>query len=135
MSKVVKLTDEQKQKWIRDQYQAATKYLAEKGVVTHSVQDTESRHLVPLFALWKLTSIEGKSYWVLSGDLPKDHIGSDMAPNGREALRHFSLKWQMQAENLLKSDNEEQHTFANLLVSRAERLYELCENDSLWQSN
>jgi len=134
MNAVTKLTQEQKQKWTRDQYQAATKYLAEKGVVTHSVQDAESRSLAPLFAIWKLTSIEGKSYWVLSGDLPKDHIGADMAPDAREAVRHFSLKWQMQAANLLKSDDEEQHTFANLLVVRAERLYELCEHDPLWQS-
>ena len=134
MNAVVKLTQEQKQKWIRDQYQEATKYLAEKGVVTHSVQDKESRYLVPLFAIWKLTSLEKKSYWVLSGDLPKDHIGADMAPNAREAVRHFSLKWQMQAANLLKEEGEEQQTFANLLIARAEKLYKFCENDALWQA-
>ncbi len=135
MTKDVPMTEEQQQQWIKNQYQVATKYLAEKGVVTQSVQVEESRYLVPILALWKLTSIDGNKFWVLCGDLPSDHSSVDVAPNAREALRHFSLKWQMQAENLLQAKNEEQNEFAHLLIGRADGLYKLFNDESLWQAN
>lgn len=135
MTQATQITEEQRQKWIREQYQVATKYLAEKGIVTKSVKAEESRYLVPLLALWKLTSLEGKKYWVLCGDLPSDHSAIGVAVNARDALRHFSLKWQVQAENLLRSGVDEQIEFANLLVSRAEGLYDICEDESVWKAN
>jgi hypothetical protein len=134
MSQELEMTEAEQQQWTRDQYQVATKYLAEKGIVTDSVQVEESRYLVPLLALWKLTSLEGKKFWVLSGDLPTDHSNIEVASNARDALKHFSLKWQMQSENLLRSDIKEQNDFAHLLISRAEGIYKLCEDDSLWKT-
>ena len=133
MTEAVPMTEEQQQQWIRDQYQLATKYLAEKGIVTNSVNAEDSRYLVPLLALWKLTSLDGKKFWVLCGDLPSDHSSFDVAPNAREALRHFSLKWQMQAENLLQANTDEQNDFANLLIGRADGLYKLYDDESLWK--
>jgi len=133
MTEAVPMTEEQQQQRIRDQYQLATKYLAEKGIVTNSVSAEDSRYLVPLLALWKLTSLDGKKFWVLCGDLPSDHSSFDVAPNAREALRHFSLKWQMQAENLLQANTDEQNDFANLLIGRAEGLYKLYNDESLWK--
>ena len=134
MSQDLKMTEAEQQQWTRDQYQVATKYLAEKGIVTDSVQVEESRYLVPLLALWQLTSLEGKKFWVLSGDLPTDHSNIEVAANARDALKHFSLKWQMQSENLLRSNIKEQKDFAHLLISRAEGIYKLCEDDSLWKT-
>ena len=134
MTSKVEMTEEQQQEWIRQQYQVATKYLAEKGLVTQSVKVEDSRYLIPAIAIWKLTLIDGSKYWVLCGDLPTDHSSIDIASTAREALKHFSLKWQMQAENLLKSDNKEQNDFANLLISRAEGIYTITEDDKLWQT-
>ncbi len=135
MSEAAEMTEERKQQWIKEQYQIATKYLAEKGIVTKSVIVEESRYLVPLLALWKLTSMDGKRFWVLCGDLPSDYSSVDVAPNAREALRHFSLKWQMQAENLLQAKNEEQNNFAHLLIGRADGLYNLYNDESFWQQS
>jgi hypothetical protein len=134
MTEAVQMTEEQQQQWVKDQYQIATKYLAEKGIVTNSVAVEESRYLVPLLALWKLTAMDGQKFWVLCGDLPSDHSSFDIAPNAREALRHFALKWQMQAENLLQAKNETQNEFAHLLISRADGLYKLYNDESLWQA-
>ncbi|PKI17641.1 DUF4826 family protein [Colwellia sp. 12G3] len=134
MTEAVQMTEEQQQQWVKKQYQIATKYLAEKGIVTNSVSVEESRYLVPLLALWKLTAMDGKKFWVLCGDLPSDHSSIDVAPNAREALRHFALKWQMQAENLLQAKDEEQKTFAHLLIGRAEGLYKLYNDEPLWES-
>jgi hypothetical protein len=135
MTEAVQMTEEEQQQWVRKQYQVATKYLAEKGVVTKSVQLEESRYILPALALWKLTAIDGNKFWVLCGDLPSDHSSVDVAPNAREALRHFSLKWQMQAENLLQAKDEEQNKFAQLLIGRAEGLYKLFDDESLWQAS
>ena len=134
MTEAVEMTEEQQQQWVKQQYQIATKYLAEKGIVTSSVAVEESRYLVPVLALWKLTAMDGKKFWVLCGDLPCDHSSVDVAPNAREAIRHFALKWQMQAENLLQAESEEQKRFAQLLISRAEGLYKLYDEEPLWQS-
>ena len=39
MTDKLEMTEEQKQIWIREQYLKATKYLAEKGLVTESVAE------------------------------------------------------------------------------------------------
>lgn len=133
MSEQKQMTEEQKQAWIREQYQKATKYLADKGVVTASVAPQNSRYLVPVVAVWKLKTLDNQAVWVISGDLPCDHIASSAADSVREALRNFSMKWQLQAQNIEQNATDDtQLNFAKLLVSRAEGLYQLFENESLW---
>ena len=127
------MTEQEQSEWIRKHYQVATKYLADKGMVTNSVAVQDSRYLIPLVSVWKLKLLDNATYWVICGDLPSDHINADVAVDAREALRHFSLKWQLQAENLLKQPKKEQQEFAQLLVGRADGLYELYSNDKLWQ--
>lgn len=132
MSKAATMSEDEQQAWVRKQYQEATKYLAEKGVVSGSVQIEESRYLVPLLTVWKIIAIDGQKYWVLCGDLPTDHSAAEVAGNAREALKHFSLKWQVQAENLLKANEPSRHEQAQVLISRADGLYKLQEDESLW---
>ena len=133
MAQPKEMSQEEQQEWIRKQYQVATKYLATKGMVTESVIVDESRYIVPLMAIWKLKLLDGSFMWVLCGDLPTDHSAIDVAPIAREAIRHFSFKWQMQADNLLKSTEAEQVNFAKLLIARAEDLYDLYSDDKLWK--
>jgi len=134
MTQTQQMTVEEQQEWIRSQYQVATKYLATKGLVTDSVVVEESRYLTPFMSVWKLKVLDGSYLWVLCGDLPTDHNLLKVAPNAREAVRHFSLKWQMQAENLLESEDKGQVSFANLLISKAEVLYDLYQQDKLWNA-
>lgn len=132
MTQEQQMTAEQQKEWVREQYQVATKYLAEQGLVTESVVVEESRYLVPLLALWKLKALDSNYYWVICGDVPSDFSKFDAAPNAREAVRHFSYKWQLQAENLLRAGDKEQEEFAQLLVGRAEGLYKMYEQENLW---
>ena len=55
--------------------------------------------------------------------------------NAREAIRHFSLMWQVRAENLQnKGDsNKAQQEEAALLITRAEGLYRIYNQQELWQ--
>lgn len=136
MSEQLNLTEEQQSAWVREQYLKATKYLAEKGVVTDNVAPQDSRYLVPVVAVWKLNTMSDGSVWVISGDLPCDHISTTAADNVREALRNFSMKWQLQAQNIEQSATDKtQLDFARLLVSRAEGLYQLFEKDDLWSES
>ena len=128
MTDKLEMTQEEQQAWIREQYLKATKYLAEKGLVTESVADTESRYLVPLMAVWKINLLDKTKVWVISGDLPTDHLVLEKSEPARNVLRHFTFKWQIQADNLLKSDVQEQVDYAKLLMNKAEGLYKLIFN-------
>jgi hypothetical protein len=55
--------------------------------------------------------------------------------NARDALRGFSFRWQLQADNILNSGTNDkiQHDFAERLIAKAESVYELFSNDKAWQ--
>ncbi|SNY51160.1 protein of unknown function [Arsukibacterium tuosuense] len=128
--------EQQRSEWVRTQYQKANQYLAGKGIIPDNVAVTESCYLPPLVAVWKLNTRDNKSYWVISGDLPTDHMPFSAAATARDAMRSFSLNWQLKAEHIVTSDSVDktQQEFADLLVARAQGLYELFEDDALWQT-
>ncbi|MFT5235028.1 MAG: hypothetical protein ACI90A_000390 [Shewanella sp.] len=126
-----------RQQWIKEHFQKANRFLAEKGVIPSKVIADESRYLAPYVAVWKMESKQPtkRTFWVMSGDLPSDYVDVKVASTAREALRHFSMMWQMQAENLFKSGATKDPTqakFAQLLVSRAESLYQIQGDEKLW---
>ncbi len=120
--------------WVRQQFQRANKHLAENGVLFDSVKTEESRYLAPYVAVWKIVAQDKKPYWVISGDVPVDYTLGANAPSAREALRHFSLNWQLQAENIFSTGTQDktQVDFANLLVHRANHLYTIFEDNTFW---
>ncbi|WP_076537682.1 DUF4826 family protein [Shewanella sp. UCD-KL21] len=126
-----------RQEWVKTQFQKANRFLAEKGVIPSKVIADESRYLVPYLAIWKMESKQPtkQTFWVMSGDLPSDYVDVKVAATARDAIRHFSMMWQLKAENLHKSGatrDETQLKFANLLVSRAESLYKMHGDEKLW---
>lgn len=126
-----------RQEWIREHFQKANKFLAEKGVMPSNVLVDECRYLAPFVAIWKIESKQPKkqTYWVMSGDLPSDYVDVSVAQTARDAMRHFSMMWQMKAENLHRSGVTKEKTqadFANLLVSRAEDLYKMANDEKIW---
>jgi len=128
------MTQAEHDQWVREQFQRANKHLAENGVLFDSVVVEESRYLAPYVAVWKIKSQQGKYFWVLSGDLPADYIPFDTAEDVRNALKHFSLSWQLKAENIISTNgiDETQQNYAKLLADRAISLYQLSEKQELW---
>lgn len=126
---------EQLAQWVKEQFQRANKHLAQKGILFDSVTTQDSRYLAPHVAVWKIKDTKGKYYWVISGDLPADAVSADAANNVRDAIRHFSMLWQIKAQNIFQSNSTDkvQTEFADLLVSKAEMLYKFHENEALWQ--
>ncbi|TKB48909.1 DUF4826 family protein [Ferrimonas sediminicola] len=124
----------QEQQWIRTQFQKANRHMAEKGLIPGKVYDKESRVLPPYLTLWKIMeSGKGQKYWVLSGDLPTDLVEDTHIKSAREALRHFSLNWQLKAENIRRTSTDKtQLQFAALMISRAESMAQMQMDDRLW---
>lgn len=136
MTEVVdNLTEQEKQKWVSEQFARANKHLAENAVIFDSVAVEQSRYLVPFVAIWKINALDKKSYWVISGDLPVDYTLVDNAKDARSAMHYFSMSWQLRAENIISLPGVDnvQADFAKLLVTKAEVLYQLYNNEQLWQ--
>lgn len=130
-----KLTDQDIRAWAREQFQKANKYLAEQGVLFESVITEECRYLAPIVALWKIKAMDSKVYWVLTGDVNIDAILADNAGSAREAMKYFSMRWQLQAEQLEEQNtviDESQTKYIAVLRAHAEYLYAMQEKEELW---
>lgn len=121
--------------WVREQFQKANEYLATKGILPENVAVKDCRYLPPYMAVWKLNTKDKQAFWVISGDLPTDHMPLSAAKDAREAVRTFSLHWQLKAQQIIESgiDDKTKQDFAGMLISRAQSLYQMFENDTLWQ--
>lgn len=130
-------TEQQNMDWVRAQFQKANEYLASKGIIPENVALAESRYLPPYVAVWKLNAQDKNSYWVISGDLPTDHLALNAAANAREALRAFSLHWQLKAQQIINLNIQDtvQQNFADLLIEKAQALYAVFDNESLWKNS
>ena len=102
------ISEEERADWVREQFQKANKFLAENGVLFDTVITEESRYLMPYLAVWKIRAMDGKLYWVISGDLPTDYTSIDNAKDAKEVLRHFAMHWQMKAENLINAEGADE---------------------------
>ncbi|TRW49770.1 DUF4826 family protein [Aliidiomarina halalkaliphila] len=130
------MTEEEQNAWVREQFQKANGYLVEKGMITDQVLTKESLYLVPQIAVWKFT-LKGVTdkVWAITGVVPTDHVDAKVAENPRDALRHFSLRWQLRAEEILQNERSDatERKFAEMLVVHAEACYGLVQNEELWQ--
>lgn len=128
------ISEEERANWVREQFQKANKFLAENGVLFDTVITEESRYLIPYLAVWKIKAMDGKLYWVISGDLPSDYTTAENAKDAKEVLRHFAMHWQLKAENLINAKNadETQKEFGALLINRAENLFAMQNTPDLW---
>lgn len=125
-------SNEQTDLWIKSQYQQANQYLAGKGIDARKVVIAKSCCLVPDVAIWLLKGKSDRKYWVINGAVPADHVQAQTANSAQEVTRHFSAKWHLQAEKLMASKDKTQMQFARELVKRAESLYQLYENNQIW---
>ncbi len=125
--------------WVREQFQHTNAYLAERGLLTNVVLTKECRYLIPHVALWKFT-LQGltEKVWAISGpDLPTDHIEASLAAKPQDALRYFSYRWQLKADNILNNEalvDSKQQEFAQILIRSAEKIFPMSEDASLWQN-
>jgi len=118
--------------WLRETLDAAVEVSTTLGVIEDALFEARPVWSLPqkvMIGQIRAANERTSFTWVICGDYPTDHIGSAAATTARDAARHFSLKWQLDAAR---------HTdpsFAAKLTDWAEELYEIVEDDSLWQDS
>ncbi len=124
------------EQWVREQFQRANMHLAKNGILFDTVFTENCRYLAPTLAVWKIKDRDNKAYWVISGDVPVDFLTATVAANAREATKHFSLAWQLKAEAIMSEPSSDpvQNDFAELLIKKAEMLYQMQAKDEWWSN-
>ena len=130
------------QEWLKKEHGEVLAYCSRNSLGLSAIIQSRSAVLPPLVAVWLVDSkVNKQQFWVITGDVPLDHISSNHAKDARDAIRDFSLRWQLQSENILNglAKNrvqpdliETQRKFAAFLISRAHSLYDIFEKDELW---
>ena len=112
-----------------------------KGVAIEAVPVWMLPGQILISRIWPVAE-KSKFIWAISGDaVITDHVVGTVAVNPRDVARHFSLKWQMDAEQVLQKADQPSLTepvrqsmraYANQMISGAELLYELSERKEGW---
>lgn len=86
---------------------------------------------------------ESDFVWTISVDkLIADYVAGTLAATPRDVARHFSLKWQMDADRLLNLDKDrlaveavdpKMQDYSKKLIQHAEMLYDLANRDDAWE--
>jgi len=121
------------QAWIRSQLDAAAKELLARGIVDSSLVEAKPAWAFPYQLLIGKFRAQGEPRefkWFICGDAPTDHVDSTAASTPREAARHFAMKWQLHAARQAGDSSEKP---GGQLADRAEALYELVDDESLWE--
>jgi hypothetical protein len=142
------LTNEEKEAkikdWNQNEFVKIQKYCVTQGVEPKRIIQSKCQVIAPVLGIWYVESTtKGEDYWVISGELPTDISPAKIAKNAREALRHFSMNWQLKAANLENAltqgqqpnvDKETQEKYINELSVKAETIYQIAQDDKLWAS-
>jgi hypothetical protein len=122
--------DETFSEWSRETFDAGVREIIELGVLGGAVVEARPSWALPdsiVIGQIRETNVPTGFTWLICGDLPTDHVGSAVATTPRDAARHFSLKWQLDAARNIEP------ALAETLIAKAEALYELVEDESLWE--
>ncbi|MBL4630812.1 MAG: DUF4826 family protein [Paraglaciecola sp.] len=128
--------------WVKKNLNTSVYKFINRGTIDDPIVEAKPAWVLPFQIL--LGKIRAKSHpekftWVICGDLPTDYVESSVASTPKEVARHFSFKWQLTASKFQDKNIEQppsqiaQDDVAKNLISHAEALYELVENEHLWQ--
>jgi hypothetical protein len=125
-----KQDDESALAWARETFDKAVQVIIDRGVLDGALIEAKPSWALPkklVVGQVRETNETTGFNWVICGHLmPTDHLGATVAATPRDAARHFSLKWQLDATRTKDS------SVADILIAKAEELYEIVEDDSLW---
>ncbi|MFK8015295.1 MAG: DUF4826 family protein [Gammaproteobacteria bacterium] len=130
-------------RWVREQHDQMARYAVRLELIGEDAEGLpiwSIPHQVFLGRFYDKTNAQA-GYWYVGGSVPSDHIERHLAPDAREAVRYFALKWQLQAAQIEEGggDNvvEERADFADVasnLARAAEMLVSCVENDDYWKN-
>lgn len=122
------MTNEGQKAWVKETLDCTVKELIAQGLFESVVVEAKPAWAFPGQILIGKIRDKGNQagfHWFIGGKLPTDCIASSVALTARDAARHFSLKWQLEAAKK-GAEGEE-------LARQAEGLYELTDEPDLWK--
>lgn len=114
--------------WIKQNFDAAVDGLMRRNVLDSLLVEARPAWVYPFKTLIGRAREKGRpggGIWFICGDVPLDYIAASAAASPKEAARHFSLKWQMDAARDGATDKD--------LVLKAQGLYQLTEDERIWK--
>ncbi len=131
--------------WYTTVLNTMVKEMIKTGAVTGTAVEARpiwvSPYKVLIAKVWDVSQ-KSNFIWAISGDnVITDHIAGSMAVTPKEVARHFSLKWQMDADRLLSLaknqtpiENAKTHMepYTEKLIQCAEYLYDFTDRDDVW---
>lgn len=131
--------------WFKALLDETVQHMLKSGVLASVAIEASPVWMLPgqilISKIWPVAE-KSKFIWAISGDaVITDHVPGNVAVNPRDVARHFSLKWQMDAEQVLQRAEQPSLTepvrnsmreHANHIVSGAELLYSLSERQEGW---
>lgn len=117
--------------WVRKQLDDAVEGLINANVFDAALIEVKPAWVLPSRILIGKAREQGDPAdfrWFICGEVRLDHIPADTAFTPREAMRHFSMKWQLDASNLADEASD-------TLAEDAEALYSLAEDDRFWSQH
>lgn len=116
--------------WVKDRLKSAAEDIGERGLIDDPLIDVKASWTLPfslLIGKARAHNDPASFKWFISGEVPLDCIDGAVADTPREAVRHFAVKWQLDAERAESPEHSRR------LIHLAESLYPLAEDERLWQ--
>jgi hypothetical protein len=123
--------DDDTKSWMREMTDLAVQGSGEMNIYEESLLEVRPEWALPNRLLLGKVRAQNNSrtfHWFICGEVPLDYLPGEVAVTPREVLRHFSMKWQLDAE---RSDDE---THSQELVENAEAVYDLADDERFWQA-
>ena len=113
--------------WVGQRLDSAVSQIGALGIHDSALLEATPAWVFPFTLLIGKVRKHGQTEafdWFICGDAPLTIAESKVAATPRDAARHFALKWQLDAAHQGEAGEE--------LSKKAEALYELVAEDSLW---
>lgn len=134
--------DQDVKKWGQEQAIKVQKHCLSNGIQIKGFKTDKCMSIPPTIAIWYAVSPkQGEDYWAVSGEFPTDVAPASVAKDQRDALRYFSMSWQLKAARMEDAlaegkvqfgDEETQRKIIKDLVEKAENLWALHREERLW---
>jgi hypothetical protein len=132
--------------WYKGVLDGVVRDMLQAGAVVGTAIEASPVWTVPyeiLIARVWATGQQHSFIWTIAGErMITDHIAGSVAATPRDVARHFSLKWQVDAERLFQiarrkdvpaSAGKAIETYAGRIIQCAERLYDLASREDIWR--
>ena len=115
--------------WAKRELDKVVSDLLDRGAVDAALVESRLAWTVPSEVVLGQLREQGhplEFLWVIGGKVPSDSVHSGAAGSPRDAVRHFALKWQLDAS---RTDDA---AISQALAEQAEYLYALSDDDRFW---